>query len=301
MSKVTFLTPTFNRASYLPRLYESLCAQTNHAFQWLIIDDGSTDETELVVAQLKENHILPFEITYRKKENGGKHTALNAAHPYIHSPYVMVLDSDDFLPSNGVDLISEAQDTYNQGKRQTGWFAFLKGDTPETTKDPLYTQDGERTDYITYMNNGRKGEAGDVYLTELFIAYPYPEVPGEKFVSESYLNIQAAVYGNYDMVTINKVIQVTEYLDEGLTSLGRKLQLLSPAGNAELWRHVAQPPFSWKLRLKGAWLYIAYSFFAGKKATRIVKESLAKSFTFFNLPFGYGLYRFWKKQYFGKE
>ena len=69
MSKVTFLTPTFNRASYLPRLYESLCAQTNHAFQWLIIDDGSTDETELVVAQLKEKHILPFEITYRKKEN----------------------------------------------------------------------------------------------------------------------------------------------------------------------------------------------------------------------------------------
>ena len=61
MSKVTFLTPTFNRASYLPRLYESLCAQTNHAFQWLIIDDGSTDETELVVAQLKEKHILPFD------------------------------------------------------------------------------------------------------------------------------------------------------------------------------------------------------------------------------------------------
>lgn len=301
MSIVTLLTPTFNRASYLPRLYESLCNQTNYSFQWLIIDDGSSDGTEHIVAQLEENHVLPFEITYRKKKNGGKHTALNAAHAFIHSEYIMVLDSDDHLPSNGVDLILEAQKMYNQDSTKTGWFAFLKGDSPETTKDPFYNKDGERTNYVSYMNEGRKGEAGDVYLTEVFTSYPYPEVPGEKFVSESYLNIQAAVYGNYDMVTINKVIQVTEYLDEGLTSLGRKLQLLSPAGNSELWRHVAQSPFSLKLRFKGTWLYISYSFFAGKKARTIVKDSLAKPLTFFNLPFGYILYRIWKKQYFEKE
>lgn len=300
MYTVTILTPTYNRATYLPRVYQSLVEQTDQRFQWLIIDDGSTDDTQEVVARLQKEHKHPFQISYQKKNNGGKHTALNYSHPFIEAEYVVVLDSDDHLPKSAISDIKEAQKKFNQSSR-IGWFAFLKGDSADTTKDPLYKEDGEHTNYIAYMNEGRKGESCDVYLTELFKSFPYPEIPGEKFVSESYLNIQAAVYGNYDMITINKVIQVTEYLDEGLTSQGRKLQLGSPKGHAELWRHVAKPPYSLKLRLKGTWLYIAYSLFAKRKTRTIVKNSLGKTFTFFNLPFGYAVYLIWKRQYFNKE
>ena len=79
---VTVLTPTYNRVNTLPKLVDSLCRQTRTDFQWLVIDDGSTDDTEAYMETLKQQN-LPFEWEYHKKENGGKHTALNAAHPYI--------------------------------------------------------------------------------------------------------------------------------------------------------------------------------------------------------------------------
>lgn len=297
MSNVTIVTPTYNRAELLPRVYESLVTQTEQTFQWLIIDDGSTDETETVIADLQKKHTAPFKITYQKKSNGGKHSALNHSHSFIESDYVVVLDSDDYMQKNGVQHIMEAYNKVNATDR-IGWIAFLRGISDDSSRDSLYKKNGEVTNYIQYMNEGRKGEACDVYLTEVFRAFPYPEIVGEKFVSESYLNIQAAVYGNYNMITLNQVIQIAEYLDEGLTSQGRRLQLKSPKGHAELWRHVAKPPFTLKLRLKGTWLYIAYSFFAKEKTSTIVNNSLGKAFTFFNIPFGYAIYHVWKKQYF---
>ena len=87
---VTILTPTYNRAKTLPKLIESLCGQTSTNFQWLVIDDGSTDDTEAYIEALKQQN-LPFEWEYHKKKNGGKHTALNAAHPYIKGDVVLIL------------------------------------------------------------------------------------------------------------------------------------------------------------------------------------------------------------------
>lgn len=84
---VTVLTPTYNRVNTLPKLVDSLCRQTRTDFQWLVIDDGSTDDTEAYMETLKQQN-LPFEWEYHKKENGGKHTALNAAHPYIKGDVV---------------------------------------------------------------------------------------------------------------------------------------------------------------------------------------------------------------------
>lgn len=296
MYNLTIVTPTYNRAEFLTRVYQSLSNQTTQTFQWLIIDDGSTDETELIVSDLRKKHTAPFKITYQKKSNGGKHSALNHSHPFIESNYIVVLDSDDYMQKDGVQHIIEAYKKIN-ATDQIGWIAFLRGFSDDLTKDPLYKKNGEVTNYIQYLNEGRKGESCDVYVTEVFKAFPYPEISGERFVSESYLNIQAAVYGKHNMMTINQIIQITEYLDEGLTSQGRSLQLKNPKGHAELWRHVAKPPFTLKLRLKGTWLYIAYSFFAKKNTSTIVNNSLGKAFTFFNIPFGYAIYNIWKKKY----
>ena len=100
--KVCVLTPTFNRCDLLKRLFDSLCAQTRNEFQWLIIDDGSTDGTEKYFESLPEHN---FEVNYYKKENGGKHTAINYSHPYIQGDVVVIVDSDDYLVDHAIETI----------------------------------------------------------------------------------------------------------------------------------------------------------------------------------------------------
>ena len=108
---VTVLTPTYNRVNTLPKLVDSLCRQTRTDFQWLVIDDGSTDDTEAYMETLKQQN-LPFEWEYHKKENGGKHTALNAAHPYIKGDVVLILDSDDYLTPDAVETVEREWPCY---------------------------------------------------------------------------------------------------------------------------------------------------------------------------------------------
>ena len=97
---LTVLTPTYNRVHTLPACFGSLSRQTRTEFEWIVVDDGSTDGTEEYFAGLPER---PFPVRYIKKENGGKHTALNAAHPFIHGKYVLILDSDDSLTPDAVE------------------------------------------------------------------------------------------------------------------------------------------------------------------------------------------------------
>lgn len=296
MNKVTVLTPAYNRETFLMRMYQSMLLQTNQNFQWLIVDDGSSDDTEKTIEEIRKNHTGAFQMDYVRKENGGKHSALNYSHPHIKGEYVMVLDSDDYLKPEAIEAICTKINLVKAEDR-IGWLAFLKGNLDGTPVDTYYKQNGEITNYASYMNEGRKGECCDVYLTTVFRSYPYPEFSGEKFVSESYLNICAAVYDKYQMITYNEVIQIVEYLDEGLTLEGRLLQLKNPKGHAELWRHVSGKMFNGKQKVKGCWLYIAYSFFAHYSIGKIVKNSLNKPLTIVHLPFGYGIYFIWKKKY----
>lgn len=100
---LTILTPTYNRASYLQVLYQSLCRQTCRDFQWLVVDDGSSDATEaLMQGFIAETKIR---IDYKRKVNGGKHTALNYSQPYIKGRYLVIVDSDDYLTDDAVDRI----------------------------------------------------------------------------------------------------------------------------------------------------------------------------------------------------
>lgn len=105
MADLTVLTPAYNRRKGLQKLFESLLAQTNKNFEWLIVDDGSTDDTSLFVQQWVS--CKEFSIRYYKKENGGKHTALNYSLDKISTPLVFIVDSDDYLTSDAVDVIYE--------------------------------------------------------------------------------------------------------------------------------------------------------------------------------------------------
>ena len=120
---LTVLTPTYNRAHRLGILYESLLKQTNREFEWFVVDDGSSDDTEKLVNNLKLS--APFPIRYLKKENGGKHTALNVGVKYINSDLTFIVDSDDTLTSDAIQIIIDTHEKYRATQKLCG-YSFLR-------------------------------------------------------------------------------------------------------------------------------------------------------------------------------
>ena len=155
MKSLSIVTPTFNRAGLLPRCYDSLKAQTCGDFEWIIIDDGSTDGTKELVEEWLRDPEKSFAIEYHWKENGGKHTALNASHPYIRGKYVLILDSDDYLVPAAVETICNTWNEFYSDK-QIGCISFYKALEDGTI---VSKQIGSRvvSDHISFRVNQKSG------------------------------------------------------------------------------------------------------------------------------------------------
>lgn len=218
---LTILTPTYNRAYILPKLYESLCVQKKdgYSFEWMIIDDESGDNTyELVNAWKHEKH--DFIIEYFRQEHGGKHRALNKAFDLAKGKFIFIVDSDDTLTYNAVQLIDswilEIKDNMqfagvaglrvsNDGRVWGGKVNF--------TQPYIDATDFERRKY------NLAGDKAEVYRTDILKKFKYPEIQNEYFMTEDYCWMQIAAAG-YKVRWYNKPIYVCEYLEDGLTNTG---------------------------------------------------------------------------------
>ena len=221
---ISIITPTYNRAHLLHRCYASLLDQTEKDFEWIIVDDGSTDDTEVVAKQFASDD---FPVIYIRKENGGKHTALNASHPYIRGQYVLILDSDDRLTADAVREVREAWSRW-KAYANVGIVTFLKGNSVD---DPNCVVADYETpvDILRYNRKTLYGsDCCEVIRSELFLKYPFSVFPGERFISECALWNQVSM--THKCVYINKVIYLFEYLEGGLTKSGRKLRIKNPRG-----------------------------------------------------------------------
>lgn len=289
--QLTILTPAYNRAALLPACFQSLCGQTDFDFEWLIVDDGSTDDTEAVVGSFQTDR---FPIRYIKKPNGGKHTALNAAHPHIRGRYVLILDSDDTLTADAVEQTRRAWADWADDP-EIGIVTFLKGSSPD---DPNCVVSDWNTpvDIMCYRRTCiHSNDCCEVIRTELFKKYPFPVFPGERFLAEG------ALWGrvSYDCkcVYIQRVIYLCEYLDGGLTKSGRAMRIRNPLGgmyHANVY--LAKKNF-FKLRVKNGLLYTCYGFFAGRSPRQMAESCQARALMWLCLPFGWALYRMWKRKY----
>ena len=120
---LTVFTPTFNRAHTLTDVYESLCEQTCEDFEWLIVDDGSSDETrELVKKWISENRLA---IRYQYQENAGKHIAWNHAVQVAQGQYFLCLDSDDRFLKETVESIRQLIQNEPESDKPVSALAFL--------------------------------------------------------------------------------------------------------------------------------------------------------------------------------
>lgn len=219
--ELVILTPTYNRAHKLPRLYESLKAQTDHNFRWLVCDDGSQDETpRLAAGWAAKEHEFAVDY-YRRRENGGKHRAVNDAMRYIREDYVCIVDSDDYLLPDAVRKIHSWILEVDADERFAG-VAGLRGCSAQKKIGEF----PPRRAYVDATNLERRrsrlrGDKAEVYRTALLKKYPFPVFENEKFLAESAVWDRIAAEGKM-LRWHNSIIYITEYLPDGLTKDLRK-------------------------------------------------------------------------------
>lgn len=253
MKTVTIITPTYNRAGLLKNLYQSLEHQSNKDFEWLIVDDGSTDQTKEVVEEIANK--ASFHIDYIWKANGGKHTALNVGIKTINTELTMIVDSDDQLLPNAVDEICKIHHKYSNCNEISG-YSFLR--CYSNGKPIVSLDEGEFVDsYVNYrIKENRPGDMAEVFKTPVLKEFPFPEFQGERFLSEDVVWIQMGL--KYQYVFINKPIYRCEYLEGGLTANDKPMKFASPRGSMMRGKMLMKMECGIKQNLKGAIIYDCY-------------------------------------------
>ena len=233
---VTVFTPTYNRAYILGDLYHSLQRQTCMDFEWLIVDDGSADDTKALVAswQGEEN---PFPIRYVYQENGGKCRAINRGLKEADGRLFFTVDSDDYLTDDAIEKVIRWDGELPKDGHFCGYVGN-RGITPTQTPNRLFPGgylDGTALDRYDQVD----GERAFVFYTEIHRKYLYPEFPGEKFLTEA-VTWDLMAHDGYKMRFYNDIIWIWEYKDDGLTRAGYRVFLENPQGTGLFFRQKAE-------------------------------------------------------------
>lgn len=297
--KFTIFTPTYNREYTLPKLYEDLKNQTYKNFEWLIVDDGSTDNTEKLISEFLKEDIL--NIRYIKKENGGKHTAINLGVKEANGEFFFIVDSDDGLMSNSMELVMQEWNKIDNKEEFCGVVGLCSkmedGKTlgTEIPKEHLIAHFAE-----LYYKFGVKGDKTIVFLTDILKKYPFPEREGIKFLPESVVWYEISKY--YKVTCINKPMIIREYLEDGLTKnilkknalKGRALEYLYLTNQNTY--PIKDFPYMW---IKNYINLARYSLLSDSKYFREIKKFKDKLMYILCFPLGY--YKYLKQRKFVKE
>ena len=222
---ITVFTPTYNRAHLLPRVYESLCKQTFRDFEWVIVDDGSVDDTKSVADQLTMDNGQLI-IRYFYQENGGKHRAINRGVKEARGELFLILDSDDTLPPDSLELINlyyqQIKDDASFGG-VCGYMAHHDGTVIGHGCDvPVLDTNSIDLRYKYHV----AGDMLEVFRTTVMREIPFPDIEGEKFVPEALVWNRIAC--KYKLRVFHEVVYYRDYLDGGLTDKIVKIRMKSP-------------------------------------------------------------------------
>ena len=289
---VTVLTPTFNRGGRLQSLWDSLQKQTVKDFEWLVVDDGSTDGTKDLITQLQEKSDFPIRYIY--KSNGGKHTVLNVGIQTICSELIFIVDSDDCVTDDAVESILKIHKKYRSQNNICG-YAFLRAFPDGKVNGKKFDVDEKIGSYIDVRVNGDDtgADKAEVFKTHCLKEFPFPEYPNEKFLGEDLVWVRMA--RKYEMVHINKAIYVGNYLEDGLTNNRRKHNIASPIGCMHRAEEFMESDLKTRYRIKGGLQYIVYGRFAGVKVVDLIRKSRHKVLATVCTPGGLFLHSRWSK------
>ncbi|MDR7000600.1 glycosyltransferase family 2 protein [Neobacillus niacini] len=288
MKLITVFTPTFNRAYCLHKCYQSLVRQTSKDFIWLIIDDGSTDNTaELVNSWIKENTI---EIRYHWQENQGMHGAHNTAYEIINTELNVCIDSDDYMPGEAIEKIKSFWEKYRNDK-VSGIIGLDASPDERIIGTKLPSNLETSTLFDLYYKHGVSGDKKLVYRTELTRKYPYPIFKNEKYVGLAYKYYM--LDRKFEMLLMNEVLCYVEYLPDGSSLNMFNQYRKNPRGFAFYRKELMKLPFtSSTFKFRQAIHFVSSSLMI--KNWNFLNETPAKGLTFMAIPFGVLLYFFIK-------
>ena len=280
---ITVFTPTYNRAYILSKCYESLCHQTCKDFEWLIIDDGSTDGTKGLVAQWQA-HENGYPIRYIYKQNGGLHTGYNTAIANMDTELSVCIDSDDSMPEDAIErILSEWQSVKDSGA--AGLIGLDLNQNRKLIGKPLPE--------VTLINAASllcvpgMGDKKYVVRNDLLrTVAPMPVFEGEKNFNPHYLIIELS--RTYCFHPVNQCFCVVDYQPDGMTANIWKQYINSPHSFAELRRAIMEVPgLTWQYRLKNIIHYCSSSQLAGNR--HYIRESPRRLLTVLCTPAGWAL------------
>lgn len=227
--RFTVFTPTYNRGYIIDQLYCSLRRQTYQDFEWIVVDDGSTDDTAEQFDRI-QNEEKSFPIRYVKTANGGKHRAINIGVSLAQGELFYIVDSDDYLTNDALKIIDEVERTIeHDGATKYAGVCGIKGFSSK--QEIGSTFEGEFLDITSLERpqHGIEGDKAEVFYTELLKKYPFPEFDGENFVTECVVWDKIAFDG-YKLRFFNKIVMICDYLPDGLSVQGEQLLLKNPRG-----------------------------------------------------------------------
>lgn len=277
---ITVFTPTFNRAHTLPRTYESLKKQSLKAFEWLIVDDGSADNTGELVRQWIDSE-KDFLIRYIYKPNGGMHTAYNTAYEHIHTELNICIDSDDCLADEAIRKIYD----FWQCVKDRGYAGIiaLDADFAGNVIGKSFDPDLTETTFLDYYRKGGRGDKKFVYRTDVVKQYPpYPEFAGEHYVGISCR--YALIDQDYKLAVLNECLCNVEYQPDGHSRSMYAEYVRNPKGFAYYRKIFMQYPISRKKLITYTIHYVSSSILA--KNPHFVSESPRKLLTLMLAPLG---------------
>ncbi|MFD2562451.1 glycosyltransferase family 2 protein [Aquimarina rubra] len=281
MKTITVFTPTYNRAYCLHKCYESLIKQSNQDFVWLIIDDGSSDDTETLVASwIKEGKI---DIQYHYQENQGMHGGHNAAYRLTETTLNVCIDSDDCMGEEAIDKILVAWEKIKDKPEFAGLVGLDADPEGKIIGTTIPDHIKETTLYDLYNVHKVLGDKKLVYRTEVVKKYPpYPIFEGERFVPLGYL--YQLIDQDYKLLPINEVLCEVEYMQDGSSMNILKQYRRHPKGFAFSRKSRMKLAENFKDQFKNAIHYVSSAMFT--KNGSFISESPKKLITILAIPFG---------------
>ncbi len=245
---ITVLTPTYNRASLLINLYQSLIKQDFDDFEWVIVDDGSIDATTDIVDQfIQERQIV---ITYIKQANGGKHRALNRGVKEAKGELVLIVDSDDTLPKDSLLNINQHYVDIKDNSSIGGVCGLMAHHDGTIIGERKISSSMNLSSIEMRYKYGFVGDVCEVFKTEILREFPFPEIENEKFCPESLVWNRIAT--KYKLHYFNEVIYYRDYLDDGLTSKIVRIRMNSPIASMMCYAELNQLDIPFKDKVKAA-------------------------------------------------
>ncbi len=230
----TIFTPTYNRVHTLKKLYSSLCTQNYKNFEWVIVDDGSTDETENYLNTLK--NLSKISITYYRQNNAGKHIAINKGLDLATGEWFFIVDSDDFLPHNSLETLKEHIKTLPSAISGVVARKAFEGNKiiGNQFRNYSFVSDSVERKYIYKID----GDLAEVYKADVMRKYKFPIIPNQKFCAEGLLWNRLAK--NHKALFVNDVVYIAEYLEGGLSANSILNRRKSPDYAMLLYKELAE-------------------------------------------------------------